>query len=153
LFLVPVFISSQVVISKEKKYVFQSVLADVTSEWYKIAISRDGFYKLSYEDLVSFGISKNAINPTSIHLYGNASGVLPEENDVIIPDDLNQNAVSYYGMLDGTFDPGDYILFYAYGPDRWNYTNGFFQRKLHLYSDQSFYFSFEIEVHARHRPR
>ncbi len=140
LFLVPVFISSQVVISKEKKYVPQSVLADIASEWYKIAISRDGFYKLSYEDLISFGISKNAINSSSIHIYGNATGVLPEENDVIIPDDLNQNAVAYYGMSDGTFDSGDYILFYAYGPDRWSYTNGFFQRKLHLYSDQSFYF-------------
>ncbi len=138
--LLPYFISSQVVISKDKKYVSQSVLSDKSSEWYKISVSKDGFYKLTYEDLVSFGISENLITPNSIHIYGDAVGMLPEDNNVFIPDDLLQNAVTYYGMSDGQFNPGDYLLFYGFGPNRWSNSNGFFQRKLNIYSSQSYYF-------------
>ena len=132
------FISSQDVILKDKKYVLQSVLADVSSQWYKISIYKDGFYKITYEDLISYGISKDLLKPNSIHLYGNATGMLPEENNVLVSDDLIQNAVSYFGLKDGSFDPGDYILFYGFGPDKWVYSNGFFQRKLNIYSNESY---------------
>ena len=134
------FISSQDVVLKDKKYVLQSVLADVYSQWYKISIYKDGFYKITYEDLISYGISKDLLKPNSIHLYGNATGMLPEENNVLVSDDLTQNAVSYFGLKDGSFDPGDYILFYGFGPDKWVYSNGFFQRKLNIYSNESYYF-------------
>ncbi len=115
-------------------------MSDASSSWYKLAINKDGFYKLTYEDLISFGISRNEITSASIHIYGNALGVLPEENYVNLPDDLVQNSVQYFGMDDGSFDAGDYILFYGFGPNKWIYSNGFFQRKLHIYSDLSYYF-------------
>lgn len=134
------FISSQFAFSNDNKYVLKSVLADESSDWYKISISKDGFYKITYEDLLSFGVPKHLISPFSIHLYGNAPGVLAEDNNVPFIDDLNQNAVSYIGMQDGSFDSGDYILFYGFGPNKWVYSNGFFQRKLHIYSNLSYYF-------------
>jgi hypothetical protein len=136
----PFFFFSQVLSSKEKKYLAESVLSDKSSEWYKIAINKDGFYKLTYGDLISYGISTNVITPSSIHIYGNALGVLPEGNNEVLPDDLVQNAIQYFGMEDGSFDAGDYILFYGFGPNKWIYSNGFFQRKLHIYSDLSYYF-------------
>jgi hypothetical protein len=109
------YIGKSVINSNEKKYLTHSVLSDASSAWYKIAINKDGFYKLTYEDLISFGISRNEITPASIHIYGNALGVLPEENYVNLPDDLVQNFVQNFGMEDGSFDAGDYILFYGFG--------------------------------------
>jgi hypothetical protein len=137
---IPIFLFSQVFSSNEKKYLLNSVLSDESSEWYKFSIKKDGFYKLTYEDLITYGISTNDITPSSIHVYGNATGVLPEENNILLPDDLVQNSIFYFGMDDGSFDAGDYIMFYGFGPDKWMYSNGLYQRKLHIYSDVSFYF-------------
>ena len=137
---IPIFLFSQVFSSNEKKYVLNSVLSDESSEWYKFSIKKDGFYKLTYEDLITYGISTNVITPSSIHVYGNATGVLPEENNILLPDDLVQNSIFYFGMDDGSFDAGDYIMFYGFGPDKWMHSNGLYQRKLHIYSDVSFYF-------------
>ena len=80
---IPIFLFSQVFSLNEKKYVLNSVLSDESSEWYKFSIKKDGFYKLTYEDLITYGISTNDITPSSIHVYGNATGVLPEENNIL----------------------------------------------------------------------
>ena len=135
-----IFLYAQNSNSTDKKYVSQSVLSDKTSQWYKISINKDGFYSLTYADLLSLGIVKDFITPSSIHIYGNATGVLPEENNVFVPDDLVQNSVQYFGMEDGSFDPTDYLVFYGFGPNRWENSNGFFQQKLNIYSDFSYYF-------------
>lgn len=142
LFLYFIFLFSSSLFSqnKLKKYVSNSVLADPSNYWYKVKISEDGFYKVSYDDLITFGIDPSLINSNSIHIYGNASGILPEDNDQFINDDLIQNSISYFGLEDGTFDSGDYLIFYAFGPHLWNNNSGFFQRSLNIYSDYSFYF-------------
>jgi hypothetical protein len=43
---------------------------------------------------------------------------------------------------DGQFNPGDYVLFYGKGPVAWSYNAGsdFFEHKLNLYSNASYYF-------------
>ena len=123
-----------------KKYASSSVLSDESSVWYKVSINNDGFYKISYEDLIGFGVNPSLISPSSVHVYGNSTGVLAEENNVDFLDDLIQNSVSYFGMKDGVFGPGDYLMFYGFGPNRWELSNGFFQRVLNIYSDYSYYF-------------
>ena len=131
---------SQGVNNNGKKYVSNSVLSDNQSQWYKIAINKDGFFKLTYNDLLGYGIDPVKISPTSIHIYGNATGILPEQNNYNFVDDLVQNTVMYYGMEDGVFDSQDYIVFYGFGPNRFDLVNGFFQRALNIYSDYSYYF-------------
>ena len=104
---------------KQKDFVAKSVLADGSGNWYKIAISEDGIYKLDKQFLENCGINTTNLNPNSIHVYGNGDGVLPIQNNEYRTDDLAKNAIYINGDSDGTFDEGDYILFYGWGPHRW----------------------------------
>lgn len=118
----------------------QSVLS--SGNWYKIAVSSGGVYSLSYSDLSDFGINPAALDPKSLALYGNGGRMLPQKNSAPRIDDLAENAIMVTGAGDGTFDPGDFILFYADGPKYWYYdsTNSRFTHELNLYSDTAYYF-------------
>ncbi len=133
-------LSSQSSFSVSKKYFSNSVLSDLNSDWFKISINKDGFYKLTYEDLLTYGVDKVKLSSGKIHIYGNALGRLPEENSNFISDDLVKNTVQYFGMEDGKFDSGDFILFYAFGPNKLLKINNKYQRDLNIYSNQSYYF-------------
>lgn len=122
-----------------KSFAANSVLA--TGTWYKIAITDDGMYKIDKNFLEACGFSTTNLNPNHIHIFGNGEGMLPEDNDVFRTDDLANNAIEVVGGADGSFDAGDYILFYGFGPHRW-VANGTvdFVRKTNIYSDVSNYF-------------
>ena len=106
-----------------------SVLA--AGNWYKIAISADGIYKIDKQFLENCGINTTSLNPNSIHIYGNGDGLLPVQNNEYRTDDLAKNAIHVHGDADGSFDSGDYILFYGWGPHRWkkNGSTGFDQQR------------------------
>jgi hypothetical protein len=117
-----------------------SVLAG--GDWYKIGVARDGVYKIDYNFLQNAGIDVNGISPNQFNIYGNGSGLLPRQNSQFRHDDLQLNAIEIVGGEDGSFDPGDYILFYAKGPHSWTYNQNDqeFRHTKHLYSDSSYYF-------------
>ncbi len=124
-----------------RTYAANSVLQ--TGTWYKIAIANDGIYKLSYSFLQKLGIDLTAINPKNIRIYGNGGEMLAELNSVPRADDLLENAIFVKGDSDGIFDPTDYVLFYATGPNTWKYNNSTcpkYTHTLHLYSDSAYYF-------------
>lgn len=120
-------------------YASQSVLA--TGTWYKIRISETGMYKLTYNELHSMGFDMNT-NSANIALFGNGGGTLPEKNDDPIYDDLMENPIQMVDGGDGTFDPGDYFLFYGQGPViwKWNTGNQAFYHINNYYSDYAYYF-------------
>ena len=126
---------------KEKDFVTNSVLAEGSGQWVKIAVTQDGVYKIDKSFLESCGISTSGLNPNSINIFGNGEGRLPELNSIYRTDDLAKNAIQIIGDGDGTFDTGDYILFYGWGPNRWK-TNGTvdFDQDKNIYSDESYYF-------------
>ena len=68
--------------------------------------------------------------------------MLPEPCDEARYDDLMENAILVAGEADGTFNQGDYILFYGESPDAWEWDeqNGQFEHAVHIYSDYAFYF-------------
>ncbi len=125
---------------KSSTYVENSVLA--TGNWYKIAVSSTGVYKLTYSDLASLGIDVNAINPKNIRLYGNGGGMLPESVSKFRYDDLQENAIYVEGENDGKFDASDYVLFYGESPDEWQYSSSDkrLRDSINLYSDYTYYF-------------
>ena len=47
----------------------------------------------------------------------NGSGMLPQANSSARPSDLNEIAIDVIDQNDGSFNSGDYILFYGSGPD------------------------------------
>lgn len=114
-----------------------------TGKWYKIAVSNDGVYKISYAFLKKLGIEVDKINPKNIRLYGNGGGMLPKLNSAPRPDDLLENAILVVGDSDTVFNKEDYILFYGQGPNRWKYNPKSvpaFQHVTNLFSDSTYYF-------------
>jgi len=130
-----------ILVSTPKDFALESVLRPGTGEWYKISVINDGIHKVDHDFLNSIGINLEGLNPNHVHIYGNGDGMLPELNSLPRTDDLAQNAVMYFGNADNSFDSGDYILFYAWGPNRWiNNGNAEFEQKKNVYSDYSYYF-------------
>ncbi|MCB2220278.1 MAG: type IX secretion system sortase PorU [Bacteroidetes bacterium] len=117
-----------------------SVLSDGT--WYKLSVSETGVYKITYDDLLNWGIDPGLLNPESIAIYGNGNGMLPESPDEFRYDDLQEIAIKVVGEEDQSFDMDDFILFYGEGPTEWNVneSTGKLIHETNLYSDEVFYF-------------
>jgi hypothetical protein len=121
-----------------RSYAEHSILS--SGEWYKIKVDKTGVYKITYDDLVSYGINPESINPKDIRIYGNGGGMLPEKNSISRPDDLIENSIFVSGEDDGVFNEEDYILFFGQGPDKWYDVFGYFDYNINLYTDFSFYY-------------
>ena len=122
-----------------KEYTNLSVLA--TGEWFKIRLNKSGIYKITYNELSTMGFDLST-NPSNIAVFGNGGGLLPEKNDNSRYDDLFENPIVVVGGGDGSFDPGDYLLFYGEGPVVWKYNSlsQIFNYKPNYYKDYTYYF-------------
>ena len=127
-------------LKSEKSVVFKSESVLNSGTWYKISINSSGVYKLSYDFLASIGVNMQGLTSSSIHIFGNGEGRLPELNGVYRTDDIAQNAIFIEDGGDGSFDKNDFILFYAWGPSRWYYDEQNTYLDQNIYSENSFYF-------------
>jgi len=117
-----------------------SVLASGT--WYKIRLAENGIYKLTYDFLDDHGVDLSGADPDKIGIFGNTGKMLPEiigEND---SHGLTENPIQIVGGEDGSFDPGDYILFFGHGPVFWEYAplELKFRHRKNYYTEYSYYF-------------
>ncbi|MFN7910951.1 MAG: type IX secretion system sortase PorU [Bacteroidota bacterium] len=118
-----------------------SVLA--TGTWYKIGTGKTGVYKIDKAFLSSMGLNVSSIDPRRIKIFGNGGNALPELNNTVTYDDLEENAIKVIGENDGVFNESDYILFYAKGTQQLDYNPSNrlkFTISNNIYSDSSFYF-------------
>ncbi len=113
-----------------------SVLSNGT--WVQISVTESGVYKITYDDLVSWGFK----DIKSVALFGNGAGELSLMNDTLLPDTLHEIAIWMEKGSDNVFNSGDYILFYGQSPHVWSYneTNKTFSHQTHSYSDKNYYF-------------
>jgi peptidase C25-like protein len=120
-------------------YTETSVLSE--GDWYKVKLNEDGIYKITYDELVTMGFDVS-VNPSKIAVFGNGGGILPEKNDEFRYDDLYENPIVVVGEQDGSFDNGDYILFYGQGPVVWKYNpiRRSYYHQTNYYEDHSYYF-------------
>lgn len=127
-----------------------SVLATGSGDWYKISVNNTAVHKITYEFLKDIGIDIDNIHPNDINIYGNGFGRMPELNSDYRPDDLLKNDIVIVGDADGSFDPGDYILFYARGPHkRALIGQNRFTLDRNIYASKSMYF---INVNSGNSP-
>ena len=121
---------------------FRSNSLLATGNWYKVAVQQPGIHKISYEDLVAAGMDPSGIDPANLRIYGNGGGMLPESNSEPRIDDLREISIFVHDGGDGSFDPGDYILFYGESPDAWRLDpdNKLFLHEKNLFSDRAYYF-------------
>ena len=127
-------------VRSQRVYKANSVLA--TGNWYKIAVTDAGIYKLDIPFLSSLGINANNLSSSSIHLFGNGGGMLAEANNMPRLDDLEENAILVVDGGDGVLNGTDYILFFSNGADKWekDSVNKRFTHKKNLYSDKAYYY-------------
>ncbi len=112
-----------------------------TGKWYKVGVTESGIFKLDRSDFLDMGINVDAVDPSSVKIYGNAvKGILPQANSVSRPSDLVENAILVQGENDGSFDAQDHILFYAVGPDENTWTETGLRYEKNIYSDTAYYF-------------
>jgi len=97
--------------SAQNRNTSQSVLA--TGNWYRISVQQTGIHQVTHENLLELGMDPAGIDPANIRLYGNGGGMLPESNANPRIDDLRENSILVFGGVDGSFDPGDYFIFYG----------------------------------------
>lgn len=129
-------------------FFIQLIFAQVTSSvlasgnWYKFSVDTTGVFKIDKNLLQQIGVSTNNLNPKKIHIYGSGGNMLPVLNADFRYDDLQENAIYIEGESDGSFDSGDFILFYAKGPHDWvvDATNKTANHRQNIYSDEAFYF-------------
>lgn len=122
-------------------HTYNSVMMD--GDLYKFAVSETGVHKLDYNFLKNeMGVDVDNIDPRTLKLYGNGGGVLPELVNAERADDLTENAIQIVGEEDGSFNEGDYILFYAQGPNVWNYNaeKQIFSYPMNFYDTKNYYF-------------
>lgn len=108
-----------------------------TGEWYRFYIDKSGVFKLTKSFLSSLGVNTNSVNPKTIKVYGNGGRMLPYLNSENYPFDVVENAVKFIGEEDGSFDNGDYILFYGEGPTTYSAES---DTNLNLYTDKTYYY-------------
>ncbi len=124
----------------QPRNVATSALAD--GEIYKIAVRETGMHRIDYELLQALGIDLAGTPADRIVLLGAGGGMLPEVTDAPRVDDLVEIPYALYDGGDNRIDPGDYLLFYAEGPDKWLFdaATGRFTRPANVYDTRNFYF-------------
>jgi len=60
-----------------KDFATNSVLANGSGTWVKIAVTQDGIYKIDKTFLEGCGISTDGLDPNSLNIFGNGDGRLP----------------------------------------------------------------------------
>ena len=117
----------------------QSVLA--SGQWYNFSLTETGIYKVTGQDLAAMGMSIPVVS-SQLALFGNSGRMLPESNAVERVDDLREIPILVSDGGDGSFDNGDYFLFYGESPHSISYdsVNQKFTHSYNIYSDVSVYF-------------
>lgn len=127
----------------------QSVLA--TGKWYKVAIQKNGVYKISYKTFKKMGFDVSKTDPRKIKIYGNEGGMLPQPNQTPRPEDLIENAILVNGEGDGKFNSDDYILFYAQGADKYYFDESkeIVAYEKNLYANKNYYYITVAETNGK----
>lgn len=101
---------------------------DYSKEYVKLAIPRDGIYRITFSDLQNYGINVSQVNPQTIKMFHNG----------------NQLPIFINGENDFSFDANDYIEFWMtrnYSIDDYRTVVNFGQRYINYlnpYNDTSF---------------
>lgn len=119
----------------------QSVLR--SGNWYKIRVKKSGIFKLDKSFFQQHNIPTN-FDPRTLKIYGNGGKMLNENPGDFRYGALQENAIQFNGEEDGSFDNGDYIIFYAQGPHDWFRLNtstlANLTHRQHQFSDYAYYF-------------
>jgi len=83
--------------------------------WFRIAVSDNGIYEISHQELVSAGLVNQSFDIDCLFLFSNGTGGREIDNTpgIDVLDNLVENTRNIIGGEDGKFDSGDAIVFYG----------------------------------------
>ncbi len=109
-----------------------------TGKWVKLEFNQSEVYKITYNDLKSWGFNLSNMDPRDIHFFAVQGSELSLVNKA---DFANGHApeipIHIQGEDDGVFDPTDYILIFKESIRTWKFSNNQFRHAIHKYSDVS----------------
>ncbi|HET8839002.1 MAG TPA: type IX secretion system sortase PorU [Flavobacteriaceae bacterium] len=108
-----------------------------SGEWFRFYVEETGVYKLTRSFLQSLGMNVSNINPNKLKIVGHGGEMLPLLNSENHNYDPPQTSIQIVGGNDGSFDSGDYILFYGKGITGYSEEN---KTNLNLYAERSYYY-------------
>lgn len=117
-------------VAPSERYKSSSVLA--TGKWVRVAVEQDGVYKITDKELKKMGFN----DPAKVRLYGYGGHILPETGLASLPDDLCEVPL---------WRESGYVLFYANGTIKWEYSGGRFIHTQNVYSTYGCYFLTESD--------
>ena len=128
--------------SLSRPAVQNSMLA--TGSWIKIEIKDDGMYKIDSKVLKAAGIDVGSVGSfQNLRVYGGTGRPLPASLAADFLSDLSELSVRRVDVNgNGTFDEGDYVLFFGRGTKWWTYTGGpgDFVHHINPYTNSNHYF-------------
>lgn len=114
----------------------------LSGNWFKLKTDQDAVHRIDYNQLISWGVINAPENSNHIRLFSHGSGMLPEENWVSRPFDLQEIAIAVFDGGDGVFEEGDYLLFWGEDQITWSFNSesSTYVHRNHLYDDFTHYF-------------
>jgi hypothetical protein len=113
---------------------------DSAGVWYRMKIKDEQIYRIDDLTLSQAGVNTALVDPGTIRVFTGGGRELPTDNSAPAPD-LKEIPIYVSSGGDGSFDPGDYFLFYGIGTEAWEYDSvgGEFGYYRHDYSDTNVY--------------
>jgi hypothetical protein len=103
--------------AQKAKDIYSSSSVLSSGDWFRIAVTSDGIYRIDYSKLKQLGLA----NPSNPRIFCNNWGQLSYYNNAPKPDDLKEMSIYTSTGVDGIFNEGDYLLFYGKSTGRWVY--------------------------------
>ncbi|NGZ89369.1 type IX secretion system sortase PorU [Psychroflexus maritimus] len=111
-----------------------------SGKFYKFIVDQTGIQRIDKKFLSDLGFKPNQINPNTIKIYGHGGQSLPLRNSETPASyfDLPEIPILVNAGINGSFDEGDEILFYAESSvNKFNSTN---KSHINPYADEVFYY-------------
>jgi hypothetical protein len=119
--------------------IMNSVLA--TGDWFRFYVEKTGVFKIDRNFLQNLGMDVSSIDPQRLKIYGHGGQMLPLLNSANDAYDLPQVSIQVVDGGDGSFDSGDYILFYGIAStSRYNRELEYYNTHVNLYAERSYYY-------------
>ncbi len=90
-----------------------------SSNWVKLTLEETGLYRVDHGDLAAVGVDADLIDPGTVRVFSGGGISLPALVGDPRPTWMEECAVDVEGDGDGTFDPGDGVVFYGLDVDGW----------------------------------
>ncbi len=91
-----------------------------SDNWYKVIVRENGIYRLDRTMLIQSGVPVGSLDPRTIRMFSGGGKVLPLDNSNPFLQ-LHEIAIYVSGEQDGSFDSDDFILFYGWSTNDWDY--------------------------------